>query len=1211
MSASRPSIVALIATKNRPQLLAARALASVAAQTRKPDLLIVADDSDSRHHKRNAMTAAKFAARHKIRARYIINHRARGASGCWNSGVLAAAGAAGSLDETYMVILDDDDEWLGGHLANIRRALRGAGGRAIDFMAASYERCEPHRRITMPAPQKLNGRDFLAGSPGAIGSTMVVRLSALMRAGLFDESLPSCTDRDLCFRLSLLPGLRYRPLSLVSVVHHADTNRPRLSTRGGAAKLKGLARFADKYRSWMSGAEWRACVARKKSYFGWRASDAIRHAPAGTGNAQKSARAAPAGKHAPIALVAGIILDPARAEHPLVDDLAKLAGDRRLSSLDLVVMPSASTHVNAMRAHVKRWRRAGLRVYFIDNACTRRLAHELGMPAAARKHRPVGVNRALLQHVAAGVGHGYLRPVYWILDGDVRLHCLSMSRGRLRRHIPDYVGEMLRLRARGCDAAIGRIDGAAPLPRALSVRAQMIDLLHFCARLKQPPSKRQFPAQTIAHTARFNISPDYYHDCGDHPHLEQPVGLPPLPANCSYPRFLRELPRLLARLLAGDAVTRPLFGEAQTSDGGHRHRGGNTLVFGAEALKKCPNGLVRGAFADMRRQDEMWCILGRAVFGMRIAGGGFPVTQSRAFDAPQAPDMVRVHADITGHAVASALRETLGARKFDSVDKLAKFILRDAGFAVRARDRARARAAMVRVSFMRIAGVAGGMRRMLEDDARASRWRAETQTACAALRAMERKFARAQVADVLASAASGKSLRAAVADLPGFCRQLTELAAHDRWWLRDLRRWRQNQRRQNAAELLAKTVKPKAPLRFLGCGNEGTVFTDGRHVYKVLHRWFAVAEQPEFLCAALSSRKCWTPHADVLYPIARRWRDRGDLVLAMPYEKTARFDGGCAPGMVEMLSELRRRGIALRNIAPWNLRRCRGRVRLIDYGKQIQPFTKRGFDFAARKAWICCHYAARGDLRALLTATLAKDAPRVMPELRGYRRMKRAAEEYATRSCVADTAHTEILSVSPKRVLDYGCGKGRMAVALARAGVGVVAYDPYLTLQAGRALRAAEVPAFSDRARLAGCAPFDAVLIHHVLCEIRADRELIQCLRTVRGLTAPHGRVVVTTCDMEQPAAEKLHALNLLPHGANGKSKFFYHKRIRASGAVRAHVHRPCGMLEKIFVHAGFSVMSRRAFADMDLTRLAPCGGVLQWVLTPVSAGIARCGSRR
>lgn len=480
----------------------------------------------------------------------------------------------------------------------------------------------------------------------------------------------------------------------------------------------------------------------------------------------------------PIALVVGVIVDPGRAHNPLFDDLLRLAKDKRLSSLDVAVIPFADSHARALQKTVATWRGMGLRIHCINTAAIDSVLRPLSIPRG--KKRSIAVNRMVLQYAAFDIrhahraSHAYRAPVYWMLDGDVRLHGLTVRRGKLCAFSPDYVGEMLRLRTR-CDVAVGGINGAAPLPRALSVRTQLADLLHFFAQLGKPPGARHFPAQTIANAARERIAADYYHDCGDHPHLEQPVGLSPLPANCSKRRFVRELPRLLNRVLAGDAVTRPLIDDAVRRPNAWLHRGGNTLIFNRKALRQCPNGLVRGAFEAMRRQDEIWCSVGQAVFGWRFANGGggkFPVTQSRAHEPPQAPDMQRVHADIIGHAITSAFRQTLAGKRFADVEQLVGFVLRDGGdFFPRVHALAQLRTAKVRASFARVAGIAESMRGMLADDKKTCD--KATQTARAALRDIEKRFAQAALPEDLFDDAGGNTqLREAIAALPALCRQL-------------------------------------------------------------------------------------------------------------------------------------------------------------------------------------------------------------------------------------------------------------------------------------------------------------------------------------------------------------------------------------------------------------------------------------------------------
>ena len=79
------SIVAVVATHNRPELLAGRSLASIALQTRTPDYLVVVDDSDMGVRSANAGIVARLVIP-GTKAFYLENHRTPGASGAWNAG---------------------------------------------------------------------------------------------------------------------------------------------------------------------------------------------------------------------------------------------------------------------------------------------------------------------------------------------------------------------------------------------------------------------------------------------------------------------------------------------------------------------------------------------------------------------------------------------------------------------------------------------------------------------------------------------------------------------------------------------------------------------------------------------------------------------------------------------------------------------------------------------------------------------------------------------------------------------------------------------------------------------------------------------------------------------------------------------------------------------------------------------------------------------
>ena len=79
-------IAAIVATHNRPQLLANRALESIARQSRPPDYLVVVDDSDPKARRINEQIAADFRA-DGTKTVYLENYRSPGAAGAWNTGL--------------------------------------------------------------------------------------------------------------------------------------------------------------------------------------------------------------------------------------------------------------------------------------------------------------------------------------------------------------------------------------------------------------------------------------------------------------------------------------------------------------------------------------------------------------------------------------------------------------------------------------------------------------------------------------------------------------------------------------------------------------------------------------------------------------------------------------------------------------------------------------------------------------------------------------------------------------------------------------------------------------------------------------------------------------------------------------------------------------------------------------------------------------------
>lgn len=195
----------VIPTFNRRQLLM-RALASVYAQTRPPQQVIVVDDGSS-----DGTGAAVNRAFPQVDYLWQPN---RGVSAARNIGIRFAS-------QPWIALLDSDDEWLP---AKLERQIQRLGESAT----AKVCHCEEiwirnGRRVNAGKRHlKPEGRIFAQCLPlcAMSPSSILVHRSVWSTVGLFDEQLPACEDYDAWLRITA----RY-PVVLV--------NEPQIKKYGG------------------------------------------------------------------------------------------------------------------------------------------------------------------------------------------------------------------------------------------------------------------------------------------------------------------------------------------------------------------------------------------------------------------------------------------------------------------------------------------------------------------------------------------------------------------------------------------------------------------------------------------------------------------------------------------------------------------------------------------------------------------------------------------------------------------------------------------------------------------------------------------------------------------------------------------------------------------------------------------------------------------
>ncbi len=219
MTAAAITVAAIIPTRDR-QALVERAVASVLAQTRPPDELVVVDDGSTDG------TAERLREKFPRRGTQgrgpgidVVRLQGRGVSAARNRGIRATT-------SDWLAFLDSDDEWLPDKLEAQLAVLAGEGSpdylicHCDEIWIRNGRRVNPRRRHA-----KRGGFIFRHCLPLCVvsPSAAIVHRSLFERVGYFDESLPACEDYDLWLRVCAHHPVLYVDRQLVKKYGgHAD-----------------------------------------------------------------------------------------------------------------------------------------------------------------------------------------------------------------------------------------------------------------------------------------------------------------------------------------------------------------------------------------------------------------------------------------------------------------------------------------------------------------------------------------------------------------------------------------------------------------------------------------------------------------------------------------------------------------------------------------------------------------------------------------------------------------------------------------------------------------------------------------------------------------------------------------------------------------------------------------------------------------------------
>ena len=1203
-------IAAIVATHNRPRLLANRALESIARQSRSPDLLVVVDDSDRRDRPINERIVADFRA-DGTKTVYLENYRTPGAAGAWNT---ALSWLQGREPSAFVAILDDDDAWAPTYLEECEKAA--AEGR-LDMVTAGimYRKSYEHSGWPLAIPDRLEVGELLVRNPHIQGSNLFVRLRKLLEAGGFDEALASTTDRDIAIRLADLGSVRYGSVPKHLVYHYAEDDRARLSTPGGDAKCAGLRHFYRKYGGRMTEDQRAAFIERSRNSFGCDPTPTA-PIPSPTDPNQEHRK----GVDGNLELVVGVITSPKvdNVAH-LVDGLITKLGHRNDVALEVLLLE------NGLRDPASRAELSGV----VDRASRRGLYIEVktleqqdadveaGVFAVTRdrlsKRKSIAMARTMLQHYLFLKAKPRQGVVVWILDDDIMLEGLGYgSDGSIGVVDVDYVSAIKRLKEAGACVVLGEVVGDPPLPFLSCIRTQLVDLYHNLGQLAALEPKARYPDRTDENRLIRLSRRDYYYDLSraETDHLESPFWYEASEEDMQVERVFDEMVSRLPAMLSGSQIFRPLVqtvGDDPVSGlVPSVNRGPSTLVFDVEALRDFPNAVPTIGGSETRRSDMVWSLLNRFIGGCEIVQAPLPVRQVRRAISDAGPDFHTLAQDIRGYALYSSLHDALlekaqerqrrgeppyGRRLLDLDDDDIERAIRLYGKYVRERSLA------FELSFLRVIGIISALRRFYDRDSSDGTevwWIGlpEHETSVAQLRRfveiLELIYTDEQLEDFRHSLAEID-----IAQVEQYLRRLPETVA----------RYRSNtplprEELRQSAEEYVRAQFGTGPLTCLGIGEEGVSLTDGRLVYKYFHYWKYRNRERRiaFLQSLAGKLSGYTTFPDI-----RSVHRSGDHVVALyPYEAGARYEGGHLDQILTLLRECREAGLACRNIHPDNLLITPSGLRLIDFGSDIVPASEGDFKQMCRRAFLSYRYHFRSDLKRLMTRSLT-DA--TLPELMGFEHFMNALDPRGLDDLFYQPMSRIVLERQPESVLDYGAGDGWLAERLSEAGVRVTAYDPD-DASIGRCRGYGGSVEYGSNELLgslvAGPTRFDAVICSRVLCTIAQPSEFDDVLRDLRRLVADSGTVTVAVCNpFHLPVVSTELATKELPAAYDYEETFSYTKTIESTGNRRPEVHRSFAEYRRAFRKVGLLLDEVIELQGTDTRSLRPASDHLVFRLSP------------
>jgi glycosyltransferase involved in cell wall biosynthesis/SAM-dependent methyltransferase len=1173
-------LVAIIPTKSRLTQLE-KALTSVAEQTLPPNELIIVGEEETDLPTDRKAIESKFS---KTKVSWLFNARTKNLSGAINTAAQFLIKTETDPEKTYLAFLDDDDRWEPDYLQTLHDRATSTLQDLVISGLIRHE-IEGDVGIKQTIPQSINQNMFLVGNPHIQGSNLFVKLSTFLRAGGFDENLPSCTDRDFMIRLLDLGNIQYSCIPR-HLVHHYASSVTRLSTYGSASKIQGLTKFLQKYQDRMTAQEILQFKERAETLFGWTESLVQQ-------SAEISSLPTPpksTNKHA-FHLVIGFTASHLSCAGKLLRDLNAFQ-KRFPQPISLVILDNTGNGKQLEQLVAEN--KTGLfssRLVSESEVDQDAEAGKLGTFYIKKERRKgPSYGRTALHRFLYLTGAELVNPVFWILDDDVRLDKIVYASNNQVLTPEQFQGIVDYLLEQKVAICVAGIMGDPPLPIASSIRGQLLELSHYLRKQTgNGPSGKKLDTDAVAE--RF---PDQYYDLSinRYDHLETPIKAS---LNIDEPAFAQ----YIDSLFEGRNQLRP----ALPTNASNIMRGGNTIVTDIECLRTHINSSPRINGVELRRGDTSWVELNRYVGGELVGYENKKVISLPLFLRQERAPTFKpkllgetLAADLLGGAFVRAFTHLLQKRSENSkamvdIGSTLAFSEEDCHTVIaETMQNLEQRLTILRMSAWRINGLISSIRYQIANGQGTTAntlTQEEIRKLCTVLKWVEEDLSIQRVKEF------SQNLKIGVAE--GITEYLLTFEKARQQFATNLGLKATEKQKRTAKELIQRHFNV-ASVELIGEGQEGVVYSDGLKAYK----YFITngVQKKSGLLDLIRDKLNPSAHLKRIVTVEKIIVEGNQVLLSMPLIEGKHYNGGRITELLDLLRECKEIGVVTTNLWPKNLIVGKNGLVYVDIGRSLAPFREDLFNEMCKRAYLTYRWHFRSDLKELLTRSL-KDPN--LPELFGFEEFKKSIQKVDVHTQMDDCLIKECIKSNPRNVLDFGCGTGTIADQLTDYGCKVDCYDPNPERFNSRPHSENVTllqPDGMDKSVKDGQG-YDLVLCNLVLCSIESDIEVEAIMQRLRSLTSQNGRTIIGLCN---PLSDEVKTS---PSQTRKVTQNQYHHQYAITettpkGNQRIDWHRPISWYKHIAHKAGFEIEETVEVPSVDTEQLSPSSDQILLVLRPL-----------